>query len=193
MAHVLFITGSLRKASYNSKLLEHFATHLPWDWTVDFLAQDAVSLPLFNEELENDRGMQALVESLHQRFSNADGFVIASPEYNGQVSAYLKNTIDWVSRLTYIDASKGNPFLDKPTLLSSASTSSRGGAVGISSARDLVAYVGASVIGGSICIGNAISKCSNGEFAPSDAEAAEIQFHLGRWLSHVEMSSLKGQ
>ena len=182
MSNVLFITGSLRADSYNTKLLEHLENYLPFEISVDYLRHDAASLPLFNEELENIAEYRAECEMVYQRFLNARAFVVACPEYNGQVTAYLKNTIDWVSRLSYIDESKENPFLDKPILLCSVSKSARGGVLGIASARDLFSYVGASVIGGSICIGNAAEKFSTGHFDPSELEIEEIHFHLSRWV-----------
>ena len=184
MSHVMFITGSLRKDSYNTKLLEHLENFLPWDFTVDFLGSDALSLPLFNEDLEHEPQLRMKCEKLHARFSNAQGFLIATPEYNGLITAYLKNTIDWISRLSYTDESKVNPFLDKPTLLCCVSTGHRGGSQATSNARDLLAYVGANVIGGSICINHATKKFGHEQINLSESESAEVNFHMNRWLCH---------
>jgi chromate reductase len=192
MSHVMFITGSLRQDSYNSMLLGYLETLLPWDYTVDSLGSDAVALPLFNEDIEADPSILAICHALHERFASAQGFLIATPEYNGQVTAYLKNTIDWVSRLSFTDETKVNPFLDKPVLLSSSSSGYRGGQLAVSSARDLMAYVGATVIGGAIGINNAVEKWMDSTFHPSEHEAAEISFHLSRWLSSVDLISSKG-
>ena len=54
MSHVMLITGSLRKNSCNTKLLKYLENFLPSNFTVDFLGSDALSLPLFNEDLENE-------------------------------------------------------------------------------------------------------------------------------------------
>jgi chromate reductase len=64
----------------------------------------------------------------------------------------LKNMIDWVSRLAYIDPAFENPFIDKPVLLCSASTGGSGGAMGIPSARALFGYVGGIVFGETVCL-----------------------------------------
>lgn len=192
MSHVMFITGSLRQGSYNSKLLGYLETLLPWDYTVDFLGADAATLPLFNEDLETDPKILAACHSIHERFASAQGFLIATPEYNGQVTAYLKNTIDWVSRLSFVDETKMNPFLDKTVLLSSSTSGHRGGQLAANSARNLMAYVGATVIGGAIGINNAAEKWIGSTFQPSEHDAAEVNFHFGRWLNAVDLSSQKG-
>ena len=193
MSHVMFITGSLRQDSYNTKLLGHLESLLPWDFTVDFLGSDALSLPLFNEDQEHDPELRIECEKIHARFASAQGFLIATPEYNGLVTAYLKNTIDWVSRLSYIDESKVNPFLDKPTLLCSVSTGHRGGSHATSNARDLLAYVGANAIGGSVCINHATEKFDHEHINLSDSESAEVEFHMSRWLNAIYAITSKDQ
>jgi NAD(P)H-dependent FMN reductase len=193
MSHVMLITGSLRQDSYNTKLLGHLESLLPWDFTVDFLGNDALSLPLFNEDLEHESQLRMECVNIHARFARAQGFLIATPEYNGLVSAYLKNTIDWISRLSYIDESKVNPFLDKPTLLCSVSTGHRGGSHATSNARDLLSYVGANAIGGSICINHAAEKFDQEHINFSESESAEVGFHMNRWLNTIEAFSAKGQ
>ena len=112
----------------------------------------AENLPLFNQDLENDPAVRAQVAELHQAFVACDGIVVASPEYNGQLTPYLKNMIDWVSRLAYIDSSFDNPFVDKPVLLCSVSTGNSGGSVGIPFARALFGYVGGIVFGEALCV-----------------------------------------
>jgi len=181
----MLITGSLRKNSCNTKLLRYLESLLPGNFTVDFLGSDALALPLFNEELENELEYKLECEKIHARFGSAQGFLIATPEYNGLITAYLKNTIDWVSRLSYIDSSKLNPFLDKPALLCSASTGHRGGSHATSNARDLLSYVGVNAIGGSICINHATEKFCHEKIQLSESEFAEVEFHMNRWLSAI--------
>lgn len=157
---ILCISGSLRNGSYNGHLLDHLAGFLPKTIERDFLFPQEVDLPLFNEDIEADAGLRAKVAQLHQRFSTCDAMIVASPEYNGQMTAYLKNLVDWVSRLAYVDPAFANPFLDKPLLLCSASTGSSGGMAGIGPARALFGYVGALVMGGAICVSHAAEKWS---------------------------------
>jgi chromate reductase, NAD(P)H dehydrogenase (quinone) len=149
---LLLLSGSQRQASFNVRLLNHIAQHL--ETSCSFLTAEpfAEHLPLFNQDLENRPEVRAQVAELHAVFMACDGIVVASPEYNGQLTPYLKNIIDWVSRLAYIDPSFQNPFVDKPVLLCAASTGSSGGATGIPSARALFGYVGGLVFGETLCV-----------------------------------------
>ena len=152
MTQLLLLSGSQRQASLNTRLLHHLAQHLEGSCTL--LSADAYtqSLPLFNQDLEDAPSVKAQVSALHQVLMACVGVVVASPEYNGQLTPYLKNIVDWVSRLAYIDPAFENPFLDKPVLLTSASTGGSGGSFGLPSARALFGYVGGIVFGESISV-----------------------------------------
>ena len=146
------ISGSQRRESLNTRLLHCVSAALEGTFSVEFLDSHLVDLPLFNQDLEDNPAVIGCVADLHGRFNSSDGIIVASPEYNGQVSPFLKNSIDWVSRLAYIDHAFDNPFVDRPLLLCSASTGAGGGALGIHSARALFSYVGCLVLGDSICL-----------------------------------------
>lgn len=169
---LLLLSGSQRQSSFNARLLHHIAQHL--EASCGFLTADpfAEHLPLFNQDLENTPEVRSQVAELHALFMACDGIIVASPEYNGQLTPYLKNIIDWVSRLAYIDLSFENPFVDKPVLLCAASTGSSGGAMGIPSARALFGYVGGIVFGETLCLGFAHEAWTEaGYFFDDDFEA----------------------
>ena len=159
--NILCISGSMRSGSYNAHLLGHLAAYLPPTSLQDVLLPQEANLPLFNEDSEGDLRVRQKVIELHRRFSDCRALIVAAPEYNGQMTAYLKNLIDWVSRLAYIDTRFSNPFIDKPLLLCSASTGSSGGMAGIAHGRALFGYVGALVMGGAICVPYAADKWSD--------------------------------
>jgi NAD(P)H-dependent FMN reductase len=152
MTRILLIGGSLRRDSLNTRLLKHLAGRLRPRCTVDLLLPRDVELPLFDQDLEGDGAVMDRVAALHRRISEHDGFIVATPEYNGQMTAYLKNLVDWVSRLAYVRSGFAPPFCDSPVLLCSASTGSSGGSVAIPHARALFGYVGASVLGDTVCV-----------------------------------------
>jgi chromate reductase, NAD(P)H dehydrogenase (quinone) len=149
---LLLVPGSMRRESFNARLLQDLAWRLQGRCRVDFLAPEQVELPLFDQDLEADPQMILRLAGLHRRFSACHGMIVASPEYNGQLPPYLKNLIDWTSRLAHIDPRFDNPFLDRPVLLCSATTGSSGGAVAMASARALFAYIGCLVIGDRLCL-----------------------------------------
>ena len=147
MTQLLLVPGSTRRGSLNAQLLRHMACELTGACEIDVLAPEQVDLPIFDQDLESEPSIRARVAALRARFSACDGLIVASPEHNGQVPAYLKNLVDWVSRLPHVDAQFDNPFLDKPLLLCSASTGWSGGALGLVHARALFSYLGCVVLG----------------------------------------------
>jgi len=155
--NLLLFPASLRHGSHQGRLINYAAQHLPTSCTPDILRPDEVALPIFNQDLEREPEILKKVIALHQRFMAADGVIVASPEYNGHVSAYMKNTVDWISRLPRIDPrfASVNPFRDKPLLLTSASTGWTGGVLGLRDARSLFAYVGYLVAADQICVSDA--------------------------------------
>ena len=99
------IAGSLRKGSYNHALLR--ATQLLAPANVRIHIHDLSEIPLFNEDLE--RATPPAVARLREAVSNADGFLVATPEYNHGVPGVLKNAFDWLSRPPGKTVLKGKP------------------------------------------------------------------------------------
>ena len=158
---IVLICGSMRNGSYNHRLLDLIAEHLYGLCEIDILHPTQVDLPIFNEDLEHDLEIIERLKTIHNRFASSHGFIVASPEYNGQQSAYVKNIIDWVSRLAYTHPDMNNPFLDKPVLLASASTGAFGGIVGLEHLASLMRYVGGLVMAGQITLSHAHEHFEN--------------------------------
>ncbi len=92
---ILAISGSLRAASYNTALLRA-ATELAPEG-VTLRVHPLNDLPFFNQDVE-DLGDPEAVSSWKAAVRDADGLLMACPEYNGGLTAVLKNAIDWASR-----------------------------------------------------------------------------------------------
>ncbi len=163
---ILLFPGSLRRDSHQRRLIGHFLPLIEGRCQPDILEAGEATLPLFDQDLEQEPNVIADVEAVHRRFAAADGFIVASPEYNGHVSPYLKNTVDWVSRLARIDPrfSDSRPFRGKPLLLASASTGWTGGLLGLRDARTLFGYLGCLVHAEQICVSDAAHWSSEGPF-----------------------------
>jgi NAD(P)H-dependent FMN reductase len=192
MSTLLLISGSQRRESWNARLLDHLAFSLQWQCAVDLLETRSMGLPLFDQDLEADADVLATLTALHQRFSQCSGIIVACPEYNGQATPLLKNTIDWVSRLAHIDARFGNPFLNKPVLLCSASTGWSGGALVIQNLRNLFGYLGAVVIGPSIGIARAPDQWTADGFQFDGTTESQVEAALStllQWTEHFRKVS----
>lgn len=182
MPTLLLFPASLRRHSHQRRLIDYLASLLEGRCRIDILNAGDVTLPLFNQDMEGIPAVSQAVRTLHDRFARADGIIVASPEYNGHVSPYLKNTVDWVSRLAHIDPyfAGQNPFRDKPLLLSSASTGWTGGVLGLQAARSIFAYLGSLVVPAQICLSHAEQALVEDryEFDPFFAD------HIARTVEH---------
>ena len=92
---VLGISGSLRKASFNTGLLR--AAQEIASEPVEITLFDIRELPFYDGDVEA-QGDPASVTALKSAIRDADGVLFATPEYNWGTSAALKNAIDWASR-----------------------------------------------------------------------------------------------
>lgn len=97
---VLALAGSLRRDSYNRRLLAAASEDAPPNMLIT-VYDDLASIPLFNEDLEaaEPEGPPS-VRQLRAAVAAADGLLIATPEYNQSLPGVLKNVIDWLSRST---------------------------------------------------------------------------------------------
>ncbi|MCI0183000.1 MAG: NAD(P)H-dependent oxidoreductase [Acidibacillus sp.] len=120
--HIVGISGSLRKNSYNTKLLTAASELLPSN--VKYTTADISNLPLYNQDLENE--LPASIEALVTLAKSADAFIFVTPEYNFTISAALKNSLEWLSRSTF-----GSPLARKPVAITGATL----GAYGTSKAQ----------------------------------------------------------
>lgn len=173
---LLLFPASLRRLSHQRRLAAYFAARLGGACDIDMLAAGQVDLPLFNQDLESEPAVHERVVALHRRFKAAAGLIVVSPEYNGHVSPYLKNTVDWVSRLPRIDPryAADNPFRGKPLLLASASTGWAGGLLGLKDARSVFGYLGALVVPDQICVSDAEQWADGEDFRFDPAFADHI-------------------
>lgn len=92
---LLGICGSLRKESYNLKLLKAFGEVLPP--TASMHIKMLHDIPFFNEDQEAI-AIPSAVNQIAEEILAADALVIGTPEYNYSIPGVLKNAIDWISR-----------------------------------------------------------------------------------------------
>lgn len=91
--HILALSGSLRAASENTRVLRAMARLAPLDVALH-LYPGLGELPLFNPDIEFPE--PPAVAALRTAINTADALVIASPEYAHGVSAVIKNALDWM-------------------------------------------------------------------------------------------------
>src|SRR5215469_2795075 len=96
MGRIIGISGSLRRASFNSMLLRAASQLAPDGTTIEIASIRGI--PLYDGDVESAEGIPTPVEELKTRIAEADGLLIVTPEYNNSIPGVLKNAIDWLSR-----------------------------------------------------------------------------------------------
>ena len=96
MGRIIGISGSLRRASFNSMLLRAASQLAPDGTTIEIASMRGI--PLYDGDVESAEGIPAPVQELKTRIAEADGLLIVTPEYNNSIPGVLKNAIDWLSR-----------------------------------------------------------------------------------------------
>lgn len=105
---IVGLCGSLRRESYNRKLLHYLGKQFPQN--VSFTLAEIGHLPFYSADRENPFPESVL--ELTELLRSADAVVISSPEYNMSYTGVLKNALEWVSR-----PSLGKPLEGKPAAL----------------------------------------------------------------------------
>ncbi len=93
---ILGICGSLRKESWNLKLLKKMMEQTAAAGA-DTAIFDLNSVPMFHPDVEAE-GIPDDAEAFRDAVRQADAVIVACPEYNGSMTATLKNAIEWLSR-----------------------------------------------------------------------------------------------
>ena len=136
---LIALSGSTRSGSYNATILSiAIEAARAAGAVVDFIDLRDFPMPLFQQDLEDAEGLPDATKRLKDRFRMADGFLLASPEYNSAFSPLLKNTIDWCSRAESDDEAPLSVYAGKSALLLSASPSALGGLRGLTALRALL-------------------------------------------------------
>jgi chromate reductase, NAD(P)H dehydrogenase (quinone) len=110
---ILGISGSLRKASFNSMALRAAQKLAPEGMSIAIA--DISQIPLYNDDILQSGGYPDPVQQFRDQVKQADGVLFVSPEYNYSIPGVLKNAFDWASR------PPDQPFNEKPVALFGAS------------------------------------------------------------------------
>jgi NAD(P)H-dependent FMN reductase len=106
--NVLALVGSLRAASVNRQIAELAAEKAPDGVSVRTF-DGLGDIPFYNEDIDGENAA-APAAQLRAAVADADAVLVVTPEYNGSITAVVKNAIDWLSRPYGQGAITGKPL-----------------------------------------------------------------------------------
>ena len=149
---ILAFAGSLRERSYNKWVVEtalRGAEAAGAEVTlVDLLDYP---MPIYNSDDEDKTGLPENAVRFQELLAQHDGFLIASPEYNGSISGALKNVVDWASRQSG-PVKRSETFTAKFAAIMTAGPGSFGGIRALSHLRGVLISVGVNVLSTEIAV-----------------------------------------
>jgi NAD(P)H-dependent FMN reductase len=107
---IVGIVGSNADFSYNRLLLNFIAKQ--FKKLVDVEVLDIKDIPMFNQS--DDQTNSEPIQHLNKKIMEADGVIIATPEYNHSIPSALQSVIEWLSF-------KIHPLDGKPVMIVGAS------------------------------------------------------------------------
>lgn len=172
---ILAWAGSARSDSFNKKLVrvalrgaEEAGADVTWLDLRDY------PLPLYDGDSESANGRPDNAGKLRALFEENDGFLLASPEFNGLLSPIVKNTLDWVSRSAEARPDL-SPFQGKVSAIMAASPGPLGGIRGLRSVRELLTNLGVMVLPTQITLGGAFKAFDSAGELLDEAQAKRIR------------------
>lgn len=164
---LLGISGSLRNGSFSTAILETLADHVPGGGALSL--HSLGDIPLYNQDLDTEQAL-APVAAFRDAIAQADGVVIATPEYNYGVPGVLKNALDWASR-PYGAAA----LIGKPVVTMSSSFAFTGGVRAQAQLNETLLAIGTRlVIRPQVVIGEVHTKVEEGRLT----DKASLDFAL---------------
>jgi chromate reductase len=154
-ARILAFAGSLRTASFNKKLVAiaaQGAREAGAEVTLCDLRD--LPMPIYDGDDEAEHGLPDNARAFKRLLMEHHGVLIATPEYNSQFPAVLKNAIDWASRREN-DEKPLLAFTGKVAGVMSASPGALAGLRGQALLRSQLAYLGMVVVPARVGVGRA--------------------------------------
>ena len=164
---ILGISGSLRRDSYNGRLLARAAQLLPAE--VHYARFEQLkAIPPFDQDDEASPapGVTAWRDSVKW----ADALLVSTPEYNSSLPGQLKNAIDWASRPADRPALRG-----KDAAVIGASTGMFGAVWAQAEVRKALAAAGARVLDRELAVGEAHAQFDNNGRLLGEALEEQLQ------------------
>jgi chromate reductase, NAD(P)H dehydrogenase (quinone) len=178
---VIVIAGSTRRNSYNVSLAKVACAMAQQEGLeAEWIDLTHYPLPLFNQDDEAETGMPEAAKALKETFTQADGIIFVTPEYNGMFTPLLKNMLDWLSRPHQEGEASLSAFQHKSAAIMAASPGALGGLRALVPLRLQLANLGIDVLGSQLALGKAYEAFTEtGELKDEKMQAMVHQIIAG--------------
>lgn len=191
--HIVAFAGSTRKDSFNKKLIKIAAAAAEQAGAkVTLLDIADYPMPLYDGDMEKENGLPEQARAFKNTLASADGFLIASPEYNSSISGVLKNIIDWTSRPDGANDTSLSAYAGKYAGIMAAAPGALGGLRGLYPLREILQNISVTVIPAMQAVSQAGSAFDdNGQLKDekTSASVAKIATNLVDVLKKVKASA----
>lgn len=183
---ILVFAGSARAQSFNGRLAALFARTLALrEAEVRLISLADYPLPLYDGDLEAERGVPEAAAALFELMIRHQGIFIASPEYNQSVTPLIKNTIDWVSRIRPGDGAP-SPWRKRVFALGAASPGYFAGTRALLHLRQILELaLGATVLAEQVALPAAVNAFDPMGSVTNDKVADQIERLAGRLIEEA--------
>lgn len=155
MKKTIAFSGSNSSKSINHQVVNYVAT---LNENTEVIKLTDYEAPIYSSDIEEQNGIPEGVVLLNNKLATADQFIISVAEHNGNLTAFFKNMVDWLSR-------NDREFLKgKEIILLSSSPGPGGASSALATAEKTLPYFGAS-IKASISVPNFYKVFENGKIS----------------------------
>lgn len=155
-ARILVFAGSIRTGAFSGQMADAAEKELTRQGAkVTRITLADYQLPIMNEDLEAEEGIPENAMKLGRLFAEHDGLMICSPEYNASIPPLLKNTVDWISRISRDGDKPLKPYAGLTVGLCSTSNGAFAGMRGLYHLRAVLMNVGTQIVTEQCSVGGA--------------------------------------
>jgi len=155
-AKILVFAGSIRSGAYSGKVADCAQKELVVQGAdVTRISLADYPLPIMNEDLEKEKGVPENAIKLARLFDAHDALMICTPEYNGGMPPLVKNTIDWVSRVSKDGNKALKPYNGRVAGICSSSDGHFAGIRSAAQLRQVLSHIQMELISPQVSVPNA--------------------------------------
>jgi len=159
---ILAFAGSNSSESINHQLILFLGKQIN-EVEIEIIRLTDFNIPMYGIDIEKNEGIPKGVIDLCDIIQTAQGIIISVAEHNGNVTAFFKSVIDWLSRYnkTFIEGKK--------IMLLSTSPGAKGGASALAITQKMLSYFKGELVT-AYSLGNFYNIFQNGKIIDGETE-----------------------